>query len=74
MKDLALPAEQRLSNNKRANSRSQQEPAHKPATYRTSTAKKFFAHPIKIVIFWVDMGVNVEYNVKNLLDAQKVCK
>ena len=74
MKDLAFPAEHRLSNNKRANSRSQQEPAHKPAVYRIPTAKKFFAHPIKIAIFRVDMGVNVEYNVRDLLDAQKLRK
>ena len=42
--------------------------------YRIPTAKKFFAHPIKIAIFRVDMGVNVEYNVGNLLDAQKLRK
>ena len=36
--------------------------------------KKIFAHPIKIVIFRVDMGVNVEYNVGNSLDAQKLRK
>ena len=69
-----MPAEQRMSNNKEANSRGQQEPAHKPAVYRIPTAKKFFAHPIKIAIFRVDMGVNVEYNVGNLLDAQRLRK
>ncbi len=74
MKGLALPTEQRLSNNRRANSRSQQEPVQKPAVYRIPTAKKIFVHPIKIAIFRVDMGVNVEYNVGNLLDAQKLCK
>jgi hypothetical protein len=65
MKELALPAEQRLSNNKEAYSRGQQELVQKPTAYRIPTAKKFFAHPIKIAIFRVDMGVNVEYNVRN---------
>lgn len=74
MKELALPIEQRLSNNKEANSRGQQEPVHKTAVYRIPTANKFFAHPIKIAIFRVDMGVNVEYNVGNLVDAQELCK
>ena len=74
MKDLALATEQRLSNNKRANSRSQQEPVHKPAVYRIPTAKKNFAHPIKIAIFRVDMGVNVEYNVVNSLGARELRK
>ncbi len=72
MKCLALPAEQRLTNNRRANSRSQQEFMHKLAAYRIPTAKKFFAHPIKIAIFRVDMGVNVEYNNRNLLDAREL--
>jgi hypothetical protein len=74
MKELALQLKQRLSNNKEANSRGQQEPAHKSAVYRIPTAKKFFTHPIKIAIFRVDMGVNVEYNVGNLVDAQKLRK
>ena len=72
MKGLALPTEQRLSNNKRAISHSQQEPVHKPALYRIPTAKKIFVHPIKIAIFRVDMGVNVEYNMGNLLDAREL--
>ncbi len=69
-----MPAEQRLSNNKRANSRSQQEPVQKPAVYRIPTAKKNFVHPIKIAICRVDMGVNVEYNDRNLFEALRMRK